>query len=179
MADKEQIVFLQNYFHKFDPQNYYKNDKNEFISLRTKRAVPYLPVYVSDLIDQNDCDIYFGKYRNNDDDYSHPIIKDRTGVVHSYNPKTNLLETISQKKKPIINRFNKKMRYVEPESAILNLSRNCAITQTNCDKKPECLKQLNHLVEEKYKTSPPTFKSYRSFIKTQNGTGKRSKRNTK
>ena len=43
------------------------------------------------------------------------------------------------------------MRYVQHESAILNLSRNCAITQTNCDKKPECLKQLNHLVQENTK----------------------------
>lgn len=170
MADNEQIVFLKNYFHKFDPQNYYKND----ISLENIRAKPYLPVYVSDLINNNDCDIIFGKYRNKDDDSSIPIMKNsefRTGVAHSYNPKTKLLEVISEKKKPFIKRFNKKMRYIEPERATLNLSGKCKITKTNCEQKPECLKQLNDLVQE--------YQKSKTLSKTQNGRGRRSKRNIK
>ena len=68
------------------------------------------------------------------------------------------------------------MRYVEPESAQLNLSRECFITKTDCDQKPECLKQLNDLNEKHTQTQ--TLKNYRSRIKTHKGTGRRSKLNS-
>ena len=176
MTDNKQIIFLQNYYYHIDPQDYYKNDKNEIISLGSKRSEPYLPVYVSDLIDQNECNIYIDHYRNEDDNSSTRIKKFRTGVVHSYNPKTKLLEVISEKNYPFIKRFNKKMRYVEPESAKLNLSRDCFITKTDCNQKPECLKQLNDL-NEKY-TQQQNLKNCRSLIKKHKGTGRRSKRNS-
>jgi hypothetical protein len=183
MADDETIVFLRNYYTDFDPNDYYKDGKK----LKTTKALPLRPVYVSDLIDQEDCNISFGQYRNKDDQSANPIIKHRSGIVQGFNPETKLLKIRSKKKKPFLKTFDKKIRYVEPEWGMLDLSvhgregRSCTLTQTNCNKKPDCILQLRRLVidyNENQKKWEESIKTPRqSLVKTVKGAGRRSRRN--
>jgi hypothetical protein len=178
--DAEQIIFLRNYYRDIDPNDYYNDDKKN----KPTKALPVRPVYVSDLIDQDDCKISFGRYRTKDDNSANFINKDRNGIIHGYNPETKLLEIRSIKKNPLIKRFNKKMRYVEPNNSILDLSvrgseeRSCKLTQTNCNLKRDCIIQLDHLVKE-HKKDNKKMVVHQPLVKTIKGAGRRSIRNEK
>jgi hypothetical protein len=180
MANDEQIIFLRNYYNGIDPHDYYKDG----IRLKAAKALPIRPVYVSDLIDQDDCKISFGRYRNKDDNSANIINKDRMGIIHGYNPETKLLEIQSGKKNPLIKRFNKKMRYVEPTNGLLDLSvhgregRSCKLTKTKCNEKPDCIMKLNHLVKEYNNDHKKMIASipHQSLVKTVKGAGRRSRR---
>ncbi len=149
--------------------------------------MPYRPVYVSDLIDQDDCVISFGNYRNKDDVSANPVIKDRSGIVQGYNPETKLLKTRSLKKNPFLKKFDKKIRYIEPESGMLDLSvhgrdgRSCRLTQTKCNEKPDCIKKLNDVVKDYNQRRKQWEESLKtpsqSLVKTVKGAGRRSRRN--
>jgi hypothetical protein len=182
-SDAEQIIFLQNYYRDIDPNDYYNDGKK----YKATKALPVRPVYVSDLIDQDDCQISFGRYRTKDDNSANLIKKDRSGIIHGYNPETKLLEIRSIKKNPLIKRFNKKMRYVEPNNGMLDLSirgqegRSCKLTPTNCNQKRDCIMQLDRLVKEHKKDNEKMIASLppQSLVKTVKGAGKRSIRNAK
>lgn len=177
------IIFTNNYYHDIDPHDYYKDGK-----LKAAKAVPIRPLYVSDLIDQDDCVVNFGRYRNKDDKSANQIIKSRQGIVRGYNPKTNLLKIHSKKKNPSLKKFDKKIRYVAPEDSTVNLSvhgregRSCRLTQTKCKDKPDCIMHLNHLVKE-YQERYNKFMGLTSIppesVKTVKGAGRRSRRNSK
>ncbi len=184
MANDEPIIFTRNYYHDIDPHDYYKDGR-----LKAAKALPYRPVYVSDLIDQDDCKISFGRYRNKDNNSANFIIKSRTGKVQGYNPETKLLKIRSEKKNPLVKKFDKKIRYVEPEISTIDLSlrgsegRSCRLTKTKCNEKPDCIMQLNHLVKEYNESHKKMIASMKtppkSLVKTVKGAGRRSRRTTK
>jgi hypothetical protein len=176
------IIFTNNYYGSSgDPGDYYKDGNTKYIS----KPLPYRPVYVSDIIDNNDCSIHFTKYRNKNNRSENVKMGIKNGIVHSYNPENNLLEVISEKRNPTFKKFNTKLRYVEPENATVVLAhhstgpphfkaRQCTLTRTNCDQKPECAAQLKKLVDEYRVQYAHFFKDY--AIKAA---GKRSKKNSK
>ena len=183
--DTEQIIFLRNYYYPGIDLNDYYNDGKKY---KPSKALPVRPVYVSDLIDQDDCRISFGRYRNKDNNSANLIKKNRTGIVHGYNPETKLLEIQSIKQNPLIKRFNKKMRYVEPNNSLLDLSvhglegRSCLLTPTNCNQKADCIVELDRLVKEHKKDSKKMIDSLpHQSVKTVKGAGagRRSLRNAK
>jgi hypothetical protein len=166
--DDDSIIFTQNYYGAFgDPGNYYKDNKSTYIS----KPLPFRPIYVGDIIDNNDCTINFNKYRNKDS-LDEPIkTGSKEGVVHSYNKDTKLLEVISKKQNPTLKKFNTKLRYVEPEFSKLMLAvhssgpptfkgKQCTLTRTNCEQKPECLKKLQSLVEKDKLANSHMLKDY-------------------
>jgi hypothetical protein len=179
MANDEPIIFTRNYYHDIDPQNYYKDG----IKRKAIKSLPIRPVYVSDLIDQEDCEIRFGRYRNKDDASANFIIKSRSGKVQGYNPETKLLKISSKKKNPRFNKFDKKIRYVEPEISMVDLSvhgregKSCILNHTKCNDKPDCIIQLDKLVKEYNENRKKFFNQ--SLVSTVKGAGRRSRRTAK
>jgi len=177
MADNT-IILTNNYYHDIDPQNYY----NDGIKRKPAKALPVRPVYVSDLIDQDDCEISFGRYRTKDNTSDNFIKKFRSGIVQSYNPETNLLKIRSKKKNPFLKKFDKKIRYVEPEFSVVDLSvhgregRSCILTPTKCNEKPECIIKLNKRIEEYTESRNKFFNQ--SLVPTVKGAGRRRSRRT-
>lgn len=181
MAD-DTIIFTTNYYQGIDPHDYYKDGRS-----KAAKALPIRPAYVSDLIDQDDCEISFGRYRNKDDTSANLIVKPRSGVVQGYNPETKMLKIRSIKKYPFLKKFDKKIRYVEPEISTIDLSvrgregRSCKLTHTKCNEKPDCIMQLNHLVKDYNERHKKMIASipHQSLVKTVKGAGRRSRRTAK
>lgn len=178
----DKIIFTQNYYGSFgDPGDYYKDNKTDYVA----KPLPYRPIYVDDIIDNNDCSIHFGKYRNKDS-LSEPVkTRYKQGIVHSYNPETKLLEIISIKQNPTLKKFNTKLRYAEPEDTKLILSvhssgpphfkgKQCTLTRTNCEQKPECSKKLQSVIDKHQLKGLPFLKDH-----TIKAAGKLSRRQIK
>jgi hypothetical protein len=186
MADNT-IILTNDYYTDVSPTNYYYNLHAQLAADRIIRkpeiAIPVRPVYVSDLIDKDNCKIIFGRYRTKDNTSANLINKTRSGIVRGYNPKTNLLKIQSKKNDPSLKKFDTKIRYVEPEISIIDLSvpdrgkgSPCELT-TVCRDKPECITKLNKRIEEYYENRKKFFNQ--SLVKTVKGAGRRSRRNSR
>lgn len=128
------ILRTQNYYSGIDPNNYYKNSAGAYLEEKSTRAMPYKDVYISDLLNNEQCAVSFNEYRDTDNKTA-PVkssIQPKRGIVRSYNPETNLLATDCAKQRPsrisaMFKRTNK-MRYVEPNSiTVSSISRSCAL----------------------------------------------------
>jgi hypothetical protein len=128
------ILRTQNYYSGIDPNDYYKNSPGAYLEEKSTRAMPYKDVYISDLLNNEQCAVSFNKYRDTDNKTA-PVkstIQPKRGIVRSYNPETNLLATDCAKQRPsrisaMFKRTNK-MRYVEPNSiTVSSISRSCAL----------------------------------------------------
>ncbi len=130
------ILRTRNYYSGIDQRHYYKSDGPDVIPLNLKatRATKHKDVYLSDLLNNPDCSVSFGVYRDTDNPSAPMKISDwndiKTGTVISYNPATNLLGIDCVKKRPsrvsrLFKRTNK-VRYVEPDSiTVSSISRDC------------------------------------------------------
>ena len=183
MADNT-IILTNDYYTDVFPTNYYYNLHAHLAADRIIRrpeiAIPVRPVNVSDLIDHDNCKIIFGRYRTKDNTSANLIKKTRSGIVRGYNSETNLLKIQSKKQNPYLKKFDTKIRYVEPEISIIDLSipggkeSPCELT-TVCRDKPECMTKLNKRIEEYYENRKKFLNQSR--VPTVKGAGRRSKRN--
>jgi len=132
------ILRTQNYYSGIDPNHYYKNSAGAYLEEKSTRAMPYKDVYISDLLNNEQCAVSFNEYRDTDNKTA-PVkssIQPKRGIVRSYNPETNLLAIDCAKQRPsrisaMFKRTNK-MRYVEPNSiTVSSISRSCALRRTS------------------------------------------------
>ena len=117
----------QNYYTGIDPGHYYKTSGGIRIPRKSTRATDYKDVYLSDLVNNENCSVSFSVYRETDNagaDVKISWTDVKNGIVKSYNPETGLLAVDCVKKRPsrlsaMLNRTNKR-RYVAPESIIVS-----------------------------------------------------------
>ena len=128
------ILTTNNYYARFDPQNYYRTSSGTTLAKQTIRAKDHMNVYLSDLLNNPKCSVSFNLYRDTNDKAapvksSHDV---KQGIVVSYTPETNLVAIDSAKKRPsrlstLFKRTNK-MRYVEPSHmTVSSVSMNCLL----------------------------------------------------
>jgi hypothetical protein len=113
------ILRTQNYYAAMDPEHYYKTSSGTALDGKATRAKKHKDVYLSDLLNNQNCFVSFSAYRDTDNASADVKISLKNGIVRSYNPETNLLAIECVKKRPsrisaLFKRTNK-MRYVEPE----------------------------------------------------------------
>ena len=128
------ILTTNNYYTKFDPQNYYRTSNGTTLAKQTIRAKDHTDVYLSDLLNNPKCSVSFNLYRDTNDKAAPVKTSDdvKHGIVVSYTPETNLVAIDSAKKRPsrlstLFKRTNK-MRYVEPSHmTVSSISMNCLL----------------------------------------------------
>lgn len=126
------ILRTQNYYAAMDPEHYYKTSSGTALDGKATRAKKHKDVYLSDLLNNQNCFVSFSAYRDTDNASADVKISLKNGIVRSYNPETNLLAIECVKKRPsrisaLFKRTNK-MRYVEPELiTVSSVSRFCLL----------------------------------------------------
>jgi hypothetical protein len=128
------ILTTNNYYTRFDPQNYYRTSSGTTLAKQTIRAKDHKDVYLSDLLNNPKCSVSFNLYRDTNDKAAPVKTSDdvKQGIVVSYTPETNLVAIDSVKKRPsrlstLFKRTNK-MRYVEPSHmTVSSVSMNCLL----------------------------------------------------
>jgi len=126
------ILRTQNYYSGIDPNHYYRNSAGAYLEEKATRATTHKDVYLSDLLNNEKCQVTFSVYRDTDNKTAPVKRGQKSGIVRSYNPQTNLVAIDCIKKRPsristIFKRTNK-MRYVEPEFiTVSSISRSCAL----------------------------------------------------
>ena len=128
------ILTTNNYYARFDPQNYYRTSSGTTLAKQTIRAKDHMNVYLSDLLNNPKCSVSFNLYRDTNDKAAPVKTSDdvKQGIAVSYTPETNLVAIDSVKKRPsrlstLFKRTNK-MRYVEPSHmTVSSVSMSCLL----------------------------------------------------
>ena len=129
----DHILRTRNYYSNIDPGHYYITETKHLLPPKATRATQHKYVYLSDLLNNNQCSVTFGVYRDTDNlDAPKKSADIKSGTVVSYNPETKLLAINCVKKRPSrVSTFFKrtnKLRYVEPEFiTVSSISRNCGL----------------------------------------------------
>jgi hypothetical protein len=131
-----------NYYTGIDPEHYYRTSGGIRIPGKSTSATDHKDVYLSDLMNNENCSVSFSAYR--DTDNAGAVVKIswtdvKNGIVRSYNPETGLLAVDCVKKRPsrlstVFKRTNK-LRYVAPESMIVSsVSGGCLLRRVVASK---------------------------------------------
>ena len=99
----ETILRTRNYYTGIDPGHYYRTSGGIRIPGKSTRATDYKDVYLSDLVNNENCSVSFSAYRDTDNagaDVKISWTDVKNGVVRSYNPETSLLAVDCVKKRP-------------------------------------------------------------------------------
>ena len=166
------ILRTRNYYSRIDPGNYYITSDRTLLPPKATPATKHKDVYLSDLLNNPECSVTFGVYR--DTDNRSALKKSSTdiksGTVVSYNPVTNLVAVECVKKRPsrvsILFKRTNKVRYVEPDFiTVSSISRDCGLRRV-----------IPSASSPKGTSSPKSPKSPKSGSRTSLRGGKRTRR---